>query len=167
MSFVNSHTMHELLGDRLCVPDHSVLVAYFSVNVDFVHDVTRNTPETETPTQSHRFKLNKIPTYFMDSDISRLALIHIIKQIWYIREVQGGIDIVYSQLCSTLHNEMQRRFPQYYVSGRCSKRRKTQKPYWNDKLSVLWNTVRSQEMTFCGVMVIVKEALGPPRGMLS
>ena len=69
-SIVGSHTLHGLLGDRSRVLDHSVLVAYFSVNVDFDHDVTRKSRKNETHTQSVRFKLNKIPTYFMDRDIS-------------------------------------------------------------------------------------------------
>lgn len=145
-TIIDDYSLHEYLGERSRVPDHSVLLAKFSVQSDG-QDVGRPR-EGKSNFTTPRYKLNKVPSDFMNSELARMAILEIINNIEQARESQGAIDTVYAELCDSIHDEMNRRIPRYNSSSRCNKRHKFRKPYWNETLSDLWNAMRVAENEF-------------------
>jgi hypothetical protein len=144
-SIVDNHRLHGLLGQRSCLPDHSVLITDFTVS--------HTTKYCSSGSNDHekcgsRYKLNRIPEDFMNSELSRLALLGLISQIERCRETQSEIDRIYETLCSTILSEMDAKIPKYETHKQSSKRHKHKKPYWNEELQSLWDTMRDKENKF-------------------
>lgn len=96
-----------------------------------------------------KFKLNRIPVDFMESELSRLAISGIIQQqIESTRETQTNIDGIYDKLCTTIWQEMNDKIPKYDTSRGTRRRYKNYKPYWTDELTQLWSVMRSKEREF-------------------
>jgi hypothetical protein len=81
----------------------------------------------------------------MNSETSRLAMINVITQIERSRETQMDVDSIYEQLCEAIKHEMNQRIPKHGSSRGTSRRHKVRKPYWDDNLNTLWNTMRENE----------------------
>ncbi|XP_053391424.1 uncharacterized protein LOC128554201, partial [Mercenaria mercenaria] len=145
-SFVDENDLHGLIGQRSCLPDHSVLLVRVSLNID-ISRADRFTNNPSTPT-SFKYKLNHIPTDFMNRDIARLAILEVIGRIESARDTQFEIDSIYCKLCDTILNEMNHSIPRYNASNRTKKRNKNAKPYWNEELTDLWNAMGMTENEF-------------------
>lgn len=81
-----------------------------------------------------KFKLNRIPDDFMDSELSRLAILSVIQKIESSRETQSNIDSIYEELCNTIWTEMNDKIPKYDTSRSTRRCYKCSKPYWNDDI---------------------------------
>ena len=95
-----------------------------------------------------KYKLKRIPDNFVQSELSRHALLEIIQVIESTRETQNNVDVIYESLCNAILGEMNDRIPKYDTSKATRKRHRTYKPYWNDNLSELWNAIRLKEREF-------------------
>ncbi|XP_060597076.1 uncharacterized protein LOC132750994 isoform X1 [Ruditapes philippinarum] len=136
---IDEYELHEYIGDRSYLPDHSALLTHISLNCDYcIPQNGQLDNNTNTPSQL-RYKLNLIPDNFMDRDIAKRALLEIIESIESSRESQEEIDSLYNKLCETITNEMNHSIPRYNASRRTSKRNKNAKPYWNEALTEKWN----------------------------
>ena len=93
-----------------------------------------------------RDKLNIIPDTFLNTDLSRLALLNLIHNIECCRENQNSIDNMYDDFCNNVISDMNKFIP-YDVdcSRKTRKRYKYYKPYWDEHLENLWKNVRSKE----------------------
>lgn len=119
-SIVNSGQLHGLIGQRTRLPDHSVLVTEFTVSVS-----SRLIDGCEHKNESNndvRYKLNKVPVDFMNSELPRNALLEIICKIERCRETQHDVDSLYDNLCSVIRQEMEQKVPKYKPSPKSQKR---------------------------------------------
>ena len=85
------------------------------------------------------YKLNKIPDDFMQTNVSRAAILELIQQIECCRDSQDNVDRVCNSFCDTLINEMNESVPYFDCSKPTRKRFKSFKPYWNENLEKHWN----------------------------
>ncbi|CAG2188553.1 unnamed protein product [Mytilus edulis] len=80
-SIVDDFKLHDLIGSKSKLPDHSAIVSEFNITR---HCLATQTKDTRS--SCSRFKLNQIPLDFMTSDIKRTALLNLIEQIERCRE---------------------------------------------------------------------------------
>ncbi|CAC5400976.1 unnamed protein product [Mytilus coruscus] len=98
--------------------------------------------------ENKRYKLKSIPNEIFPSDLSKIALQSIITQIERTRETQANIDEIYSKLCDVITDEMNNKIPRFSTSTNTRKCLKMNKPFWNDKLRILWNDMHAKENQF-------------------
>ena len=147
-SLVEKHNLQNLLGNRSKVPDHSFICTEFDTGVASVISDRETGTSDEQYSTCPKFKLNRIPDDFMESELSRLAILDIIQKIESARETQSNIDFIYEELCTTIWSEMNDKIPKYDTSRSTRRRYKCSKPYWNDGLSYLWSEMRKKERLF-------------------
>ena len=113
-SIVDDFKLHQLIGTRSKLPDHSFLVTEFETGylVELENEPLNNgnAPEQYSPP---RFKLKRLPDNFMESVTSALAISELILQIEGARETQSEIDDIYTKLCDTITQEMRETIPMY------------------------------------------------------
>ena len=63
------------------------------------------------------------------------------------REEQAEIDDIYQELTETIVSEMKYSIPNFPMGGKCEKRYKPKKHFWNEELQKLWNNMHSKEKT--------------------
>ena len=115
-SLVEKHNLHNLLCNQSKVPDHSFICTAFDTGVaSVISDGKTGTCDNQY-SECPKFKLNRIPDDFMDSELSRLAILDIIQKIESARETQTNIDSIYEELCSVILNEMNDKIPKYDTS---------------------------------------------------
>ena len=149
-SIVNEFNLHQLIGTRSKLPDHCFLVTEFEIGYlepPVNNDISNNGNATEQFTPP-RFKLKRIPPNFMESVNSALAISELISQIECARETQCEIDTMYTKLCDIITLEMRRTVPMYTPIKKTRKRYKSNKPYWSEALTNLWETMRDRERDF-------------------
>ena len=79
-SLVEKHNLQNLLGNRSKVPDHSFICTEFDTGIcSFINASDTGSSDKQYST-CPKFKLNRIPDDFMDSELSRLAIINIIRK---------------------------------------------------------------------------------------
>ncbi|VDH98618.1 Hypothetical predicted protein [Mytilus galloprovincialis] len=143
-SIVDDFKLHDLIGSKSKLPDHSAIVSEFNITRHCLATQTKNTRSS-----CSRFKLNQIPLDFMTSDIKRTALLNLIEQIERCRETQDNVDKIYTELCSIIFSEMTDKIPKVEFNG--SKKRFKQKKnrIGMAQLMDLWNkmTIKEKEFT--------------------
>ena len=72
----------------------------------------------------------------------------VINRIESARETQSEIDNAYENLCDVIFTEMNNMIPCFDTSRRTKRSFKASKPYLNNELSGLWNTMHSKEKLF-------------------
>ena len=108
---MEKHNLQNLLGNRSKVPDHSFICTEFDTGIcSFINASDTGSSDKQYST-CPKFKLNRIPDDFMDSELSRLAIINIIRKIESARETQTNVDAIYEELCSTIWTEMNDKIP--------------------------------------------------------
>ena len=148
-SVIQEHNLQNLLGHRSKAPDHAFILTEFDTGLSFTDTNSNLHPDNNVHLKCEpKYKLNRIPDDFMQSDLSRNAILEIIRTIEGMRESQNNVDAIYERLTDTIINEMNDKIPKYDTSKRTQKRHRTYKPYWNDSLSDLWNTMRLKEREF-------------------
>ena len=125
------------------IPDHSVLTWKISVGLN---NGCVETGRNEQNTTKDRFDLKSINEFFM-SDASILEQVNAT-----IADLEGGfrtqsnIDSAYDSWCTIVKSEMYERLPYKSIKVGCNnKRRRVAKPWWNDRLSELWNDMCDHE----------------------
>ena len=149
-TLVHRHKLQHLLGPRSKLPDHY----FISFNFRYSFFTTNSDNDIEIPNQSQKpfierkYKLNRLPQNFMNSNISRTAFLELINRIELCRETQNNVDLIYDSLCDTLIREMNDSVPYFDCTKPVRKRFKSFKPYWNDDLDRQWNKMRLKERAF-------------------
>jgi hypothetical protein len=155
-SIVDRDKLHSLLGERSRLPDHSAIIVKFTATYAHTNDHLLNVGQE---VRRQRYKVRQVPNDFMNSNIARLAIIECIDKIESCRETQAEIDDIYRTLCDSI-SEMDRTIPKSN-SRATNKRYRMNRPYWNDSLTDLWNTMREKECVFlkCPSNTSIKYAL--------
>ena len=142
-TIVDSNELQYRISTKCKLPDHSFLLCEFNTG----HCLNFNHLTNDQTDQRPRFKFDKIPPSFMDSDMSRAALLNIMDEIEHSMETQNNIDDIYNNLCSVILSEMNEKIPKT-GNVKTSKRMKIKRPYWNDTLTDLWKIMCEKEKTF-------------------
>ncbi|CAC5408597.1 unnamed protein product [Mytilus coruscus] len=90
----------------------------------------------------------KVADIINSLDLTRIAIHTLISRIETARETQDNIDVIYTELCDTIINEMDKNIPCYDSSSKTRKRYRVHKSFWNEELSNLWATMRDKEKSF-------------------
>ena len=147
------------------IPDHSVLTLKFSTSVYNSVRTTHNLQTGEhhqgvqgsdtdtTFNQDHnyfqRYNVMSLPQEFLNNDLARAKLLELIEHIELIRDTQQEIDAIYTEFCETYHKEMNKWLRSRNVHPNAYKRlKRSTKPFWNDKLSSLWNVLCEKEKLY-------------------
>lgn len=72
---------------------------------------------------SPKFNLNRIPTDFMSSELTRMTLLNIISSIERCRESQSDIDAIYQKLCDCIITEMNNYVQKITMSSKTKQKR--------------------------------------------
>ena len=124
------------------VPDHSVLLS----EIKIFQDVNNN--QRHVSDVPKRYKLKLIPNDFFESELRKVALQNLISRIETTRETQSQLDIIYSDLCNLILDEMNDKIPIFDTSNRTRKKYRITKPFWNDTLQTSWNSMCLKEKRF-------------------
>jgi hypothetical protein len=148
------------------IPDHSVLTLKLSSGNNInPRDININLEESTNQThESHnvgnneydqdhiyfkRYGVKSIPPDFINNTAACNKLLEIIEDIEHTRELQQDIDDTYLKFCKFYHDEMSRWLKAKNVHPAAFKRfKRSTKPFWNDNLSELWNTVCKREKLY-------------------
>ena len=151
-SLVHKYQLQHLLGTRSKLPDHYFLSFDFTYSYSAqISDDCHNQPIQDHPHEpfiARRYKMNRMPPNFMQSDVSRSALLELINKIESCRETQNNVDSVYDSFCDTVIHEMNDTIPYLDCTRQVRKRFKSFKPYWNESLDQHWNEMRLKERAF-------------------
>lgn len=97
---------HGYLAERHRLSNHSAMA---EIKTTFRRNIVQRELSEEGISQP-RFKLSRIPNYFMYNYLNRLAIVNIIMQI---ELFQDQIYTVYSNLCEVIISEMRAKIPMY------------------------------------------------------
>ena len=128
------------------IPDHSIIACEYTLQGlgSATQDgVTNSTLERKFK----KFNLSNIPLNFCAEDETRQVLEALIENECD-NYNQSRINNIYDEFCSVVKNEMQAKLPHKDISiklGQSNKRRRLQKPWWNDELQILWNNMCDSE----------------------
>ena len=101
-SLVHRLKIHQLLGARSKLPDYYFLALDFNyIYSSFTSDECEDLPkQTKKPFIERKYKLNRLPHNYMESNISRAALLELINRIELCRETQDNVGSFYDTLNS-------------------------------------------------------------------
>lgn len=147
------------LNVRGMVPDHSVLLLEFKIDVNVNNTNTTNNMNNVSEASNvndhipdnyfTRYNVRGANVDFFSSEESKLELLRLIENIEQCRSVQDDIDAAYKHLIDTYHNEMNKWFRAKNVHPSSKKRlHRSTKPFWNDQLQNLWNVLCESEKAF-------------------
>ena len=109
-SLVHKYQLQHLLGTRSKLPDIYFLSFDFTYSYSAqISDDCHNQPIQDHPHEpfiARRYKINRMPPNFMQSDVSRSALLELTNKIESCRETQNNVDSVYDSFCDTIIHEM-------------------------------------------------------------
>jgi hypothetical protein len=124
------------------IPDHSALRFVFSPGCDMLDE---SGYEATVSTQFKKFDVSDVPLDFCTDVDTQLKLNNIISELENSQKRQQDVDSVYTSLCNVIKGEMEARLPHKTVTLRSrsgsNKKKKFGKPWWNERLSVMWNDV--------------------------
>ncbi len=148
---IDQYKLHSFINERSKPPDHSVLLFELKLSDStYGHNTTINqTPPSNS--KIRRYNLKCINNNIFTSDMARNALDNVIDCIIMSRENQENIDMLYENLCSAITTEMENEVPfkEFNVSDNTRKKFKSNKPFWNDELKILWSEMHEKEKIFC------------------
>jgi hypothetical protein len=135
--------------DRLSqLPDHSVLTTTLQLPPSGVHESRQEDNHARyTDKTKSRFKVDTLPVNFMAPEQD--DILHAIQRIDDNIREQGDIDSAYKDLRNMIFSEMEDKLPKLpcrptgYGDAKPTKLR--HKPWWNDDLHLMWNTVCHKE----------------------
>ena len=97
-TLVQHQGLQHLLGIRSKLPDHYFISGDFTYSYScMLSKETENIPEptqTQTPFNERRYKLNRIFDDFMQTNVSRAAILELIQQIVCCRDSQDNIMLI-------------------------------------------------------------------------
>ena len=121
------------------VPDHSLLRCSIQL-VGYENQSKSSIPNVS----SIKFDCGTIPPGFCDDVSFLLSLNEKIQEIGSSNSVQEEVNLLCSNFCGVLRNEMLQKLPHRHIIlkfGLNNKRRRYRKPWWNDSLADKWNQV--------------------------
>lgn len=146
--------LNELNSERGQHSDHSLLAFEFMptflpecVNDD-INDVNIRDSEPQNIKYFKRYNVSKLPDNFMQSDITRQALIRCIDMIEWNRAVQVDVDNVYEHFCNIYYNEMNKHLKCKGSKRASCGKKKMYKPYWNENLQQAWDHLCASEKSY-------------------
>ena len=84
----------------------------------------------------------------MNTNTWNSALSEIISRLEHIQVSQGKLDEIYSQVCSTVFNELDSYVQYRDAKPSTGKKLRLSKPFWCDELTSLWKTYHTTENEF-------------------
>ena len=158
-SLVHRHNLQHLLGPRSKLPDHYFLTfdfsySYYSIPSD--NNTCKEMPEnTQKPFIDRKYKLNRLPSNFMNSNICRPAFTELINRIELCRENQNNIDLVYDSFCDTLIREMNDSVPYFDCTKPVRKRQvlHTPGPEMYPGMCIYCFTLKKALLIICPVFI--------------
>ena len=96
-----------------------------------------------------RYKIETIPDDFLSSPSTCAAMLDLIEETERSMNNQQVIDNIYEKMCGIYHGEMSKYFKSTNIYPSARKRSfKRCKPFWNEQLKDLWETLRNAEKEF-------------------
>jgi hypothetical protein len=145
------------------VPDHSVLRWSVAVNLA-VGPGSRSTGDSSTLyTTITKFDVSEIPDTFLTSEDTLLVLETAIPRLEHASTEQRKIDGLYEEFGTTVRAEMTETFQSktcVIKSKVNNKKRRAQKPWWNNNQTLLWNDVCRAEREWLKTTRAGKEVKG-------
>ncbi len=131
------------------VPDHSILCLDL-----LTHDTINVTvPMTQSPGSQTRPQVRKrirtpLPNDFITSEETQQLITQTIIRLENESNNQDDIDLLYQDVCDIYYNDLKSNAP--HCLGTVSKKRYKHrpKPWWNDELSALWQSLLKAENTY-------------------
>ena len=142
------------------VPDHSILVWNFHLNIDSISHIENFVGETLTSTHEHWSR--DYPDDFLRSGNAVGIIQEAIVALQKITNEQDGVDDIYNGFCRAVKEEMDRKLSKRIVklrTGLSNKRRRIKKPWWHDGLTELWNTFCEAEHQWSHATGMCKQRL--------
>jgi hypothetical protein len=142
---IDSLNLTNLLGTRCRAPDHSLL----EMELDVGCDIQTDQSEESAPSSTRRFDRRRITENTWSNDAARLTTL--IDRIELTRQNQAGLDRVYNEFAAMIQDKMKQLDPNFDCTRQVRKRFKSRKPFWNEELKVLWQTMKAKEKEFLRV----------------
>ena len=152
------------------IPDHSILTCTVTLSmyhacssrVEDGNSQTFSDSDLDFSNLSRKYKVDSVPQNIFTSEQCLNRLNDVIYKLETSENVQGEIDILYENLVSTLHTEMDTHL-RYRDINKGAKRRKRHfgKPWWCEELNILWQKTRDSENAFLSCLdgIRIKTAL--------
>ena len=153
---VDKYNLIPLLGNRCKLPDHSILHTEFCITstvneTECSEEMIENTNSHDSEFNmyySKKYRFKNVPDLFMSSESWKSGVIELIDYFVNVRKNQDEIDKGYGEFCKLLLGEMDGYLKYSDASKRVRKRFKNHKPFWNQRLTELWNVVRKEERKY-------------------
>ena len=131
-----------LLGDRCRAPDHALLALTFHAGGRPVTDIG---PITDHYRQYSPKNIRNASPHLFSSSRCKTAFTQFTGRLFQVHD-QKEIDEWYDEFCEYVYNvpEVCTRS----IPGRKSRYARKPKPYWNEKLKILWKEMRAAERSF-------------------
>ena len=143
MEIIRENKLQSLIGVKSKPPDHSLLSC--KINITHMPSIVRPANSVNAVPQIIKFKVNQIPENFMNSDEALIESQKLLDKIELCRETQDQVNEMYKIFCNTVINEMNRSLEKVNNTNTPTKRFKPRKPYWDEELQNLFQTVVSEE----------------------
>lgn len=126
------------------IPDHSVLSWKIDVQVGLC---SHSLPETHSATSYDKFDLNDVRDDFLIGDDIKIRINTIIAELEQGMRAKSDLDIAYNAWCDIIKSEMYSKLKYKTIDPGVNsvKRNKSRKPWWNDNLTELWQTLHEAE----------------------
>lgn len=140
---ISKYNLQHLLNSNSKAPDHSLL--YFELCINVLPSLYETDVPLLASTPTLVFNYNKPRPNFLQSQLSKDALMQVINQILCNRETQEEIDHIYEQFCKALYDDMRNNIPNYDLSKPIRKRLRPRKAFWDDEVQNLWHMMHTAE----------------------
>ena len=129
------------ISERI-IPDHSILTWDVQVPVGTADDQNYNPIKEDSSTSYTRYDLTQVPSDFMSAPEIKSLVASLVTQL-----NSHNLDHVYSQLCDKIVFEMEKNVPhkEIRINLTVKNKKSRKKPWWNNDLTMVWNTVRHAE----------------------
>ena len=146
LDIMNRCSLQSLISRRCPVPDHAFMTFDFNITVLVDNIVELNdTNVNENAKKERKYKLNRMSSDFMTSELCRRSMLRLIELIESNRETQEHIDKVYKAFTVNVVEEMNTGIPYIDVNPKVRKKRRANKSFWNEELQTLWGEMHSKE----------------------
>jgi hypothetical protein len=131
-------------------PDHSLLI--IEVFVGYAHECRNFIEEDNNVIDSNfeekRYFYNDLPDDLLNNGLWNTAVNNMIDHLADKIHDQSNIDRLYDNLCTEIFKEVDTKLKLKRKGHRDSKKFKYFKPYWNNRLTNLWNAMKDAELNF-------------------
>ena len=134
MNFLNEKcNTTQMLSTRCKLPDHSILL----VELEILGVVQRDVENSTNMTSNRKYNFNRVDEKFLNNDDWNVTASNLIEQVIRLDQSQDAVNEVYAEFCNSVNNEMDK-YICHAERNSNMKRPKHPKPFWNEKLYVLW-----------------------------